>query len=510
MSSTQRGVHEISVDGVTWGPRRWRPLTQLLTGLIASLVILANLAGAPGPASAAAAPAWTPPAGMFGTDVAAVTGVRNAWSNGATGTGIDVAIIDTGVNAVQGLAGSGKIIDGPDFSFDSDSPSLRNRDLFGHGTAMASLVAGAPPKGVSLTKADKIAVGMAPGARIVNVKVGDGVGAVDVSQVIAAVDWVAQHRSDAGLNIKVLLLAFDTDSSQSYLTDPLAYAVEDAWRKGITVVVAGGNDGRSANRLGNPAIDPYVIAVGAVDRGANQWRVPTWASSGDGVRNPDLAMPGQQILAAAVPGSYLANAYPAAVFTTPYGPVIRGNGTSQAAALTAGAAALLLQAKPNLTPDQVKDALIASATNIGLLEKFAGRGLVNAQGAIDLPTRAATQSHPPAAGTGTLEASRGSYHVGPAGQQLMGETTAFGDTWAPAAWTAATAAGRAFVNETWSGSSWLGGSWLSPTWSGATWSGATWSGATWSGATWSGATWSGATWSGATWSGATWSGRQWV
>ena len=320
-------------DGICWRTS----LRERVAAVAAGLALVAALAAGVAPVSAGRSSSWTPPDGMFGSEVAWRTGVEPMWDLGYTGAGIDVAVIDTGVNAVQGLDAGGKIIDGPDFSFDADDANLRHRDLYGHGTAMASLVAGDAPTDVELVGSNNLAVGMAPDARIVNVKVGDGVGAVDVSQVIAAIDWVVQHRNANGMNIRVMLLAFDTDSTQDYLVDPLAYAVENAWHHGITVVVSAGNDGRSASTLGAPAIDPYVMAVSAVAPfKGSRWKVPNWASSGDGVRDPDVAMPGEQILAAAVPGSYLVNAHPDAVFDTPNGPVIRGNGTSQAAALAAG------------------------------------------------------------------------------------------------------------------------------------------------------------------------------
>ena len=495
-----------SNQGVTW----FEKTRDRLVAVVAALAVVMTLLVGVTPAHAGKPDSWTPPNGMFGSEVAWRTGVEPMWDLGYTGAGIDVVVIDTGVNAVAGLDTAGKIIDGPDFSFDSDDTELRHRDLYGHGTAMASLVAGDAPKKTQLVGTDNMTVGMAPDARIVNVKVGDGVGAVDVSQVIAAIDWAVQHRNDNGMNIRVMLLAFDTNSAQSYLLDPLAYAVENAWHHGITVVVSAGNDGKNAQQLGNPAIDPYVIAVAAVERAKGQsYKVPNWASSGDGTRNPDLAMPGSQILAAAVPGSYLANAHPGAVFDTPSGPVIRGNGTSQAAALAAGAAATLLEARPDLTPDEVKAALTTTAKDVGIPDKFAGAGVIDLHPALDADVTGATQTHTLATGTGSLEGSRGDYHIGPDGDQLTGEITAFGDAWNPTAWTAATSRAAAYTDSTFAGATWSSGAWLGATWSGATWSGATWSGATWSGATWSGATWSGATWSGATWSGATWSGATW-
>ena len=102
----------------------------------------------------------------------------------------------------------------------------------------------------------------------------------DISQVITAIDWVVQHRDDDGLNIRVLNLSFGTDGAQDYLLDPLTYAVDVAWRKGIVVVVAAGNRGPEATRLNNPAYDPRVLAVGA-----------------------DLVAPGRSIVGLRNPGS---------------------------------------------------------------------------------------------------------------------------------------------------------------------------------------------------------------
>ena len=94
-----------------------------------------------------------------------------------------------------------------------------------------------------------------------SVKAAAANGTTDVSQVIASIDWVVQHRNDNGLNVRVLNLAFGTDSRQSYVLDPLAYAAEVAWRKGIVVVVSAGNDGPTTTGLNDPAYDPHVIAV---------------------------------------------------------------------------------------------------------------------------------------------------------------------------------------------------------------------------------------------------------
>ena len=129
---------------------------------------------------------------------------------------------------------------------------------FGHGTFMASIIAGHEP-GVNPTAGDsKSYMGVAPDARLVSVKVADARGATDVSQVIAGIDWVVQHAHDPGLNIRVLNLSFGTDSAQSYRVDPLAYAAEVAWNAGIVVVVSAGNGGPTDTGLTMPAADPRL------------------------------------------------------------------------------------------------------------------------------------------------------------------------------------------------------------------------------------------------------------
>jgi serine protease AprX len=435
---------------------------------------------------------------------------------GLTGGGVGVAVIDTGVNRVSGLNGNATVIDGPDLSFDALEENLRHRDLYGHGTNMAGIIAAD-----NSTSGD----GIAPGSHVVNVKVGAGDGTVDVAQVIAAIDWVVQHRDINGHNIRVISLSYATDAEQDYRLDPLSHAVQNAWDHGIVVVAAGGNDGRGIHRLGNPALNPYVIAVGNVQQGPrNGWKMPASSSTGDGIRNPDLVAPGTHIMSSAVPGSYLVDANSGAVCEDNRGDLyLRGVGTSQAAAVVAGAAAVLLEQRPELTPDQVKYLLTSTAIDVGHKVEVQGHGLIDLAAAVETPTPGpeAVQVHEPTSGLGTLEAARGSYSVGTEGDELHGEMTAFGGDWDAPAWAAASAAGTAWTDQfyangdnrwvggTWSGATWSGATWSGATWSGATWSGATWSGATWSGATWSGATWSGATWSGATWSGATWSGATW-
>jgi serine protease AprX len=445
-------------------------------------------------------------------NVARIIGADRSFDAGYTGKGVDVAVIDTGVSPVKGLT-SGNVVNGPDLSFDSQSPNLTDLDGFGHGTHMASIIAGRDERSEphNYTDDGKFA-GIAPDARLVSLKVGACDGAVDVSQVIAAVTWVTEHARTDGLNIRVLSLSFGTDANTWSLADPLTYAVEQAWKAGIVVVVAGGNDGTANLTLANPAMDPLVIAVGASDaRGTLTTAddtVPSFSARGNPSRPVDLLAPGAHVAGLAVPGSVIAEANPSAVVGGRY---LRGSGTSQAAAVTAGAVALLLQRYPTLTPDQVKKMLVRAAHGADATDRvYRGAGVLDIRAAQLMTPPAAPVLAGQATGTGSLDAARGTSRVSQDGAELTGEQDIFGRPWDPAAFAAGAAARGTWTGGTWNASNWTGTGWTGTSWTGQTWTGRSWVGQSWSGRSWVDSTWSGRSWVGRTWVGDAWSGRSWV
>jgi serine protease AprX len=468
-----------------------------------------------------------------------IIGAHGAWTSGATGQGVGVALIDTGVAPVQGLTGSGQVINGPDLSFASQAQQLIYNDEYGHGTHMAGIIGGNDLYGTSPSNSGGLLsnllggllspasqnsgsnyagntsnfIGVAPDAHILNMKVADENGVADVSQVIAAIDWVVAHRNDNGMNIRVINLSFGTNSSQGYALDPLAFSAEYAWRSGIVVVAAVGNSGSSSHGVSDPAYDPYLLAVGAADTQQTVTTaddtVASFSSAGDGTRNPDLVAPGVHIASLRDPGSNIDLQYGSTA--TVAGRFFRGSGSSMATAVVSGAVADYLSKYPSATPDQVKWAFMTTATSLsGQPATAQGAGELNLAAALGAKKKwAPVQSFGAATGLGSLEASRGGVWVTANKVALQGEKDIFGNPWNAQSIVNATLTGAAWSGGTFNGAAWSGSGWGAKGWFGTAWSGTAWSGTGWSGVGWSGSTWTGTGWSGTGWSGTGWSGTGW-
>ena len=294
-------------------------------------------------------------------------GAPDAWQAGDTGQGVTVAVLDTGIDD-NAAAFGGRI----KARIDLVDPAHPARgDPAGHGTHVAGIIAAGrmfPSPGI------------APDASLVSVRVLDPNGHSRVSTIILGLEWVVAHKSSLG--IRVVVMALGAPALAGYRDDPLASAAELAWRSGLVVVVAAGNNGPGAGTIQTPGIDPLVLTVGASDDAGTPSPaddvLPTWSSIGptpDGLAKPDLVAPGRKIVSVRVPGSTIDLLSPTHV----EGPTtIRFSGTSEAAGVAAGAAALLMQQRPELTPDQTKALLTHAARPITSASPAAqGAGLLN-------------------------------------------------------------------------------------------------------------------------------------
>ncbi|MCB0881156.1 MAG: S8 family peptidase [Thermoleophilia bacterium] len=294
-----------------------------------------------------------------------------AWTSAyrATGKGVGVAVIDTGV--------AGGV---PDFRTSRTDPTSRvvasvvtnphattATDAYGHGTHVAGLIAG---NGSARPFGDPLAgrySGTAPEAQIVSVKASDDHGNATLLDVIYGLQFVVDNR--AAYNIRVVNLSLESSAPQPYRVDPLDAAVEAAWRRGIVVVAAAGNRGTATDAvMYAPGNDPYVLSVGAVDdrgtKSPSDDTLATWSSRGvtqDGVRKPEVLAPGARMVSVLAPGSDFATLCPSCVVSGQY---IRIGGTSMSAAVASGVVADILQAHPTWTPDQVKAAIVGTTRTV--------------------------------------------------------------------------------------------------------------------------------------------------
>jgi serine protease AprX len=347
---------------------------------------------------------------------------------GVDGTGVGVAIIDSGVVNWHDDLGSGTVVHFVDFVTDLIAP----HDDYGHGTHVAGIIAG------SGYDSDGARRGIAPGASLVVLKVLDQTGDGHISSVIAAIDYAIAHR--ARLGIRVINLSVAAGVHESYRTDPLTLAARRAVDAGIVVVTAAGNLGRSADGrvqrggITSPGNAPWVLTVGATDHHGTAARgddtVAAFSSRGpthlDGAQKPDLVAPGVSIGSLADPSSTLFADNPQArlrgIVDTVNEPYLALTGTSMAAPVVAGTVALMLEANPALTPNLVKAILQYTAERRPAYTATAqGAGFLNARGAVQLAAALAGRT------LGTADPTRWSRQI------LWGNQPARGGVLTPAA-----------------------------------------------------------------------------
>ena len=314
------------------------------------------------------------------TDYPDLVGADVAWAEGVTGEGVTVAVVDTGIANHPGL--NSKVVAWVDFVEGRNN----NTDPNGHGTHVAGIIANVQ------TGDDVEQNGVAPGANLAGVRVLNEEGYGTYEAVIQGIQWVVQNKDV--YNIRVMNLSLVSAVQSPYWADPMNQAVMQAWASGIVAVVAAGNAGPGAMTIGVPGNNPYVITVGAFTDNYTpyDWNddyITPFSAAGptlDAFVKPDVVAPGAHVVSTMKQNSYLAGQYPEDVVQPQY---FEAAGTSQAAAVVSGVAALALEANPDLTPDEAKYRIMYTSflwvdpvtTNALYSMWQQGAGRVNAPGA---------------------------------------------------------------------------------------------------------------------------------
>lgn len=302
----------------------------------------------------------------------AAVSAPQVWNTGWDGTGIGVAVIDSGIYNHPDLLstrGQSRIVYRKSFV-----GGVQNDD-FGHGTHVAGIIAGSGAES-NVPGSTHILRGVAPNASLLDLRVLDQNGSSTDSAVIAAIQTAVSLKNV--YNVRVINLSLGRPIYESCTIDPLCEAAEAAWTSGIVVVVAAGNLGRNGySTVLSPGNSPHAITVGAMKTeetySTSDDLIASYSSKGptyiDMTVKPDVVAPGNLVVSLLAPGSTLANAFPQNIVGPSYysstssgtPQYMRLSGTSMATPVVSGIAALMLQKDPSLTPDIVKARLMKTA-----------------------------------------------------------------------------------------------------------------------------------------------------
>ncbi|GAA2582335.1 hypothetical protein GCM10010399_10160 [Dactylosporangium fulvum] len=452
------------------------------------------------------------PAAAAGTAVSTVRGTLGLPVNGNEGSGVTVAVVDTGIADVPDL--SGKV------RHRVDVTGTGGGDGFGHGTFMAGLIAGS---GAASGGAYR---GVAPAAKLVDVKVADAQGRTDLITVLRGLQWVSEHAHE----VQVLNLALSSDSPLPYQIDPLAQGLEALWRRGVTVVVPAGNTGPNTGTVTSPGNDPVLLTAGGLVESSTANRgddvVGTWSGRGptwQAHSKPDLVAPGGHMVSLRSPGSVVDRSNPQARIGNGY---LRGSGTSMATAVTAGVVAAAIAVQPKLRPDSVKNLLTGTTYTAAGLTRAAGAGAGGLDAArvlaaapgwratksevqYDRDTDAIVRDAPRWAELEKAVLDRN----GAAATSAWNKLSPASRDWATRSWAQLDPAARSWATQSWAVRSWAGagGEWAARSWAARSWAARSWASGTWTARSWAGADWAARSWAARSWAQADWTAaRSWA
>ncbi len=391
--------------------------------------------------------------------------VRPVWELGYTGAGIGIAVIDSGISNDPDLNVVVKT------SFNPNSNSVN--DVYGHGTHVAGIIGGDGTDSAGFYQ------GIAPDAQLISLKISDAMGLAYESDTVDAMQWVYDNKDT--YNIRVVNLSIQSTVEQSYHESALSAAAEILWFNGIVVTAATGNwyGGAVYPLNAAPSNDPFVITVGALDeqgtaktkddRGAS---FSVWGLTQDGFIKPDISAPGVDIISVMSKDSDWDSLYPErTVFNGQY---FRISGTSMATPMVSGAVALLLQAEPDLTPDQVK---------YRIMHTFHWAGVIPVVDVYQMLITPTTES---------------------ANQDVIPHRVL-----AQMAMIAYWASAEGEENIDWENVDWAAVNWNAVNWNAVNWNAVNWNAVNWNAVNWNAVNWNAVNWNAVNWNAVNWNAVNW-
>ncbi|MDT5043056.1 MAG: serine protease AprX [Actinoplanes sp.] len=431
-------------------------------------------------------------------------------ADGDEGRGVTVAVVDTGIAKVPDLAGQ--------LSDRVDLTGTGAGDGYGHGTFMAGLIAatGAASNGAYR--------GVAPKAKLIDVKVADAQGSTDLITVLRGLQWVSDHG-----NVDVVNLSLSSQSPLPYQIDPLTQALESLWQHGITVVVPSGNDGPDTGSVTSPGNDPMLLTTGGLEVvgtasrsddvvGAWSGRGPTW----QGDAKPDIVSAGGHVVSLRSPGSVVDVANPSARVDTAY---FRGSGTSMAAAVASGVIADALSVQPKLSPDAVKNLVTSTTYATSGLSRAAGAGAggLDAKRVLSAAATWKTSKNQVRYDEDTATVSRDAKRWATFSKAIVdGDQDAANRAWATLspdsrdwaarAWAQLDPAARAWAARAWAAQAWAGADseWAARAWAARAWAARAWASDDWAARAWASSDWTARAWAADEWTARAWAADQWT
>ncbi|MEA2645458.1 MAG: serine protease AprX [Chloroflexota bacterium] len=416
-----------------------------------------------------------------------------AWRNGLDGSEVQVAVLDSGVYPHDDLTLKSPFVPGNGgnrlLAMTTNPRATDAIDHVGHGTHVAGIIAG------NGYDSNGQYIGEAPNSLVVSVKVSDDQGNLTEADVITGLEWV-YVANQKGFTIRVVNLSLASTVAQGYNQSSLDAMVEKLWFSGVVVVAASGNGNGAGGVTYAPGNDPYVITVGSIEdnfqlglAGALMAPWATYGKTQDGFAKPEVVADGSHVVSLLAPGSSAAADHPGSIVAGSY---LRMGGTSMAAPVVAGLAALAIQANPKVDNDRLKSNLVRSSRPFSLVAYTPALGLFG--GFADAAVLTSSSK------TNVNRDLKPSAFFHPDTNEVYAGGTWWADaTWPDASWN----------STSWNSTSWNSTSWNSTSWNGTDFSSTSWNSTSWNSTSWNSTSWNSTSWNSTSWNSTSWNSTSW-